>query len=76
MSNTDLQRKQRCANRLHFLAQEQVRVGRQIQQLNYAPTPELKAQMDSLIAEYDRAVADFDAASETCDTPVFVAIGR
>ena len=57
-----------------------MRVGRQIQQMNYVPTPTptpaLKAEMDSPIAEYDRAAADFDAARAACDTPVFVALVR
>jgi len=48
--------------------------------MNYVPTPTstpaLKAEMDSPIAEYDRAAADFDAARAACDTPVFVALVR
>lgn len=67
-----LRHKQQCANRLQSITQQQRSCSREIQRRNYKVTPELRAEIDRLIAEYDNARQTFDAAELECDIPVFV----
>lgn len=72
MNNEALKHKQACADRAQAIVQQQVHVMREIQRLNYEPTAELKTRLDELVAAYDRAVAEYAAASLNCDIPVYV----
>ncbi|RKR31696.1 hypothetical protein [Paraburkholderia sp. BL17N1] len=72
MNNEALKHKQACADRAQAIVQQQVNVMREIQRLNYDPTAELKTRLDDLVAKYDRAVAEYTAASADCDIPVYV----
>lgn len=70
--SAEFQRKQACANRLQAIVRQQVVTLREIQALGYNPTPELRVQIDRLIAEYEVAERDLAEAEKVCDEPVFV----
>lgn len=70
--NLQVQHKQACADKLQAIVEQQIIVGRQIQQLNFKATPVLVQTMDSLIDEYSNARAAYMAAAEICDVPVYV----
>ena len=72
MTNKKLQHKQKYADLAQEIVQQQVNVGRQIANLNWNPTPELRQRMDTLIAAFDIARTEYDTAFKECDIPVFV----
>jgi hypothetical protein len=74
MSNEALEHKQRCADRLQFIAHQQADVLNQIQRNDYIATPDLKMRLDLLVTEYAQAVTDFEAASVECEAPVLVKV--
>ena len=57
---------------MQFILGQQAKVGNQIRDLNWNPTPDLRTQMDSLIEAYFAARAAYAAACEECDIPVYV----
>ncbi len=72
MSNKALEHKQPCADRAQAIVQHQVNVLREIQRMQYLPTPGCKERLDHLIAEYDHARTEYEAASLACDIPAYV----
>jgi hypothetical protein len=75
MTNPDpriIRHKQACADKLQAIVEKQIVVGREIQQLDYNATPELRRRMDSLISDYLEARVEYLAATEACDVPVYV----
>lgn len=64
--------KQKCADRLQLIVKQQVNCLRQIQNLGYEPTPELKATINQLDADYKIAYEAFSLASTKCDITVYV----